>query len=239
MTHSFTKDGADICLIIPALNESENLVRLLPSVKHLVTRIIVVDNGSVDDTASVAEAGGAVVVSEPIRGYGSACQAGVTAAGNCDLLVFMDADLSDDVNKLPELVTPILRGEADFVLGSRMGLEGRKALSFMQRNGNRFACVLMRLKWGTNYTDLGPFRAVSHRAFGLLKMADRNYGWTVEMQIRAKKRGLRIKEIEVPYRRREFGASKVSGSLIEAVRAGFKILLVIAREAALKHKTLD
>ncbi len=234
MMHPLSKDEADICLIIPALNEGKNLVRLLPRVNPLVTRTIVVDNGSVDDTARVARAGGAVVVTEPVRGYGNACLSGVAAAGNCDLFVFMDADLSDEPNILPELVTPILRDEADFVLGSRMGPDGYQALSFLQRNGNRFACTLMRLIWGVEYTDLGPFRAISHRAYGMLEMKDRNYGWTIEMQIKVRQRGLRIKEIEVPYRHRVFGVSKVSGSLLDAFRAGFKILLVIARQAILK-----
>lgn len=220
-----------IHMIIPALNERETLPLLLKEVRHKVAKVIVVDNGSDDDTALVAKAGGAHVIVEPQRGYGRACLTGVAAAGPCDVLVFMDADFCDDPAKLEALVAPILRDEADFVLGSRMGPGAKESLSFPQFFGNRLACVLMRLFWGARFTDLGPFRAITPDALTRLDVRDQNFGWTVEMQISAVRHHLRIKEIPVPYRNRIHGKSKISGTLNGVLKAGYKILYVIAREA--------
>ncbi|MBL4679154.1 MAG: glycosyltransferase family 2 protein [Pseudomonadales bacterium] len=220
-----------VCIIIPALNEEETLPVLLDMILSQVAEVIVVDNGSEDDTSLVAKSKGAKLVFEPRRGYGQACLSGIAAAQEHDILVFLDADLSDDPRVLSKLLEPILRGEADFVVSSRMGVESRKAMSWVQRNGNRFACLLMNWRWRANYTDLGPFRAITMAALKTLDMKDLNYGWTVEMQIKACKKRLRVRELEVPYGQRAGGKSKVSGTLSGVVKAGSKILYIIAKEA--------
>lgn len=224
-------DNSQTCLVIPAFNEAESLAVLLPQVIDKVTKVIVVDNGSTDDTSNVARIAGAQVINEPRRGYGQACLAGIQAALPCDIVIFMDADLCDDPEFLQALISPLLEGDADFVLGSRMGAEAKKYLSPIQRHGNRFACWLMRLRWQSTYTDLGPFRAISTMALEKLNMSDTNYGWTVEMQIKAVRLELCIQEISVPYCHRQFGCSTVSGTLTGIIKAGAKILYVIAREA--------
>lgn len=222
-----------VCIIIPALDEEETLPILLGEVVGQVAEVIVVDNGSIDKTTSVAKDHGATVIFEPRRGYGQACLSGIQAAQRHDVIVFLDADLSDDAGYLTKLIEPILSGRADFVVSSRMGAESKKAMSWVQRYGNQFACHLMNWRWKAHYTDLGPFRAISMVALRVLEMRDLNYGWTVEMQIKACQKGLRIQELEVPYRQRMGGKSKVSGTLSGVVKAGSKILYVIAREAFL------
>ncbi|MFV2069694.1 MAG: glycosyltransferase family 2 protein, partial [Pirellulales bacterium] len=198
---------------------------------------IVVNNGSTDATQEVAEGLGATVVGEPRRGYGSACLAGLAAVNLSiatgepppQIVVFVDADYSDYPDLLPALVGPILAGEADFVLGSRlMGQRERGAMPPQSVWGNRLACFLIRALFGAHYTDLGPFRAIRYDALSRLQMVDRNFGWTVEMQIKAARADLRTLEIPVPYRRR-IGKSKISGTLSGTVRAGAKILHTIAR----------
>jgi hypothetical protein len=145
------------------------------------------------------------------------------------VVVFLDGDYSDHPERLPELVAPIFCGEADFVLGSRLlGEREPGAMPFQSLFGNRLACFLMRHLFGGRYTDLGPFRAIDYQALKGLGMADRNFGWTVEMQIKATRAGLRTLEIPVPYRRR-IGQSKISGTLAGTVKAGWKILYVIAK----------
>ena len=218
-------------LIIPALNEADSLPHLLASLPAGIDEVIVVDNGSSDATAQVAHGAGARVVSEPRRGYGQACLTGIAALRRCDVIVFLDADLCDDPARLGDLVQPIFEGRADMVLGTRMYPEVSAALTLPQRFGNRLACRLMRLFWGGRYTDLGPFRAISPAALQRLGMRDRDFGWTVEMQIKAARIGLSVREIPVPYRRRRFGRSKVSGTVSGVVGAGYKILYVIFREA--------
>jgi len=220
-----------VCIIIPALNEEATLPILLGMIKGEVSEVIVVDNGSRDRTAILAKEHGAKVVHEARRGYGQACLSGISAAKKHDIVVFLDADLSDDPSYLPQLLAPILCGEADFVVSSRMGVESRKAMTWIQRVGNQFACLLMNWRWKANYTDLGPFRAITMATLNKLEMKDPNYGWTVEMQIKACKKQLRICELEVPYRLRAGGKSKVSGTVSGVVKAGSKILYVIAREA--------
>lgn len=227
-----------VVVIIPAHNEEASLPLVLGDLSH-VGRVIVVDNGSADRTAHVASEAGASVVFEPRRGYGSACLAGLTnlqlmvAAGEVDpeVVVFLDGDYSDHPELLPQLVWPILRREADFVLGSRLlGAREPGAMPPQSLFGNRLACALMRLFWGARFTDLGPFRAISYSALQRLQMQDRNFGWTIEMQIKATIAGLRTLEIPVPYRRR-IGKSKISGTVIGTIKAGGKILYTIARFA--------
>ena len=226
-------DLSNVAVIIPALNEEASLPLVLRDLPK-VGRVLVVDNGSTDATARVAVEGGAIVVSEPQRGYGSACLRGLAALAEPNtmvprVVVFVDGDYSDHPNRLPELVAPILEGAADFVLGSRLlGEREPGAMPPQSLFGNRLACFLMRHLFGGRYTDLGPFRAIDYQALLRLQMIDRDFGWTVEMQIKALRAGLRILEIPAPYRRR-IGRSKISGTLTGTLKAGYKILYVIGK----------
>ncbi|HLJ11423.1 MAG TPA: glycosyltransferase family 2 protein [Planctomycetaceae bacterium] len=235
-------DLSRVAVIIPALNEEASLPLVLKDIPP-VGRVIVVDNGSSDRTAEVAAAAGAMVAREPRRGYGAACLRGLAALGVCNgeiehaaqVVVFLDGDYSDDPRALLQLVRPICDGVADFVLGSR--LVGRREPGAMPPQsvfGNRLACFLMRVLLGARYTDLGPFRAIGYQSLCKLKMSDRDFGWTIEMQIKAARMGLRTQEIPVVYRRR-IGKSKISGTVWGSVRAGYKILLVIAKYGWLRR----
>jgi glycosyltransferase involved in cell wall biosynthesis len=199
-----------------------------------IRQLIVVDNGSSDSTARVARDLGVEVVREPRRGYGSACLAGIAALRReITTVVFLDADGSDDPRDMARLLGPIARGEAEMVLASRVtGRREPGALSRQQQLGNAVATRLMQMIAGMRYTDLGPFRAIRRLALERLEMRDTDYGWTIEMQIKAKREGLRVLEIPANYRRRRGGKSKVSGTLSGAVLAGGKILWTIARHAA-------
>jgi glycosyltransferase involved in cell wall biosynthesis len=204
---------------------------VLAEVPRLVSRVIVVDNGSRDGTARVAEDAGAKVVYEPRRGYGRACLAGITAAEDAEILAFLDADHSDYPAQLVDILAPILAGEADLVIGSRsLGRRAPGAHPWHAVLGTRLCVGLMNALVGTRATDLGPFRAIRAEALGRLRMKDPTFGWTVEMQLKAKEAGLRVKEVPVDYRAR-IGRSKVSGTLSGTVRAGAKILGTIARHA--------
>jgi hypothetical protein len=153
-----------------------------------------------------------------------------------EVVAFLDADYSDHPDLLPQLVTPIQNGEADFVLGSRLlGEREPGAMPPQSVYGNKFACALMRLFFGADYTDLGPFRAIRYDALRMLGMADRNFGWTVEMQIKATRANLRTLEIPVPYRRR-IGVSKISGTVTGTIKAGWKILYTIAKYGLRRRK---
>lgn len=225
-------DLSTSAVVIPALNEEASICQVLGSLPA-VGRLVVVDNGSNDATASLAREAGAEVVAEPRRGYGSACLAGLEALAQGDcvpaFVVFLDADASDDASLLPELVAPILADKADFVLGSRMlGKREPGAMPPVAVFGNYLASWLMRTFWGAPYTDLGPFRAIRYDRLFELGMVDRDYGWTMEMQIKAHRRGLRIREVPVPYRRR-VGVSKISGTVRGSIAAGVKILTTLAR----------
>ncbi len=222
---------SNVLVIIPVLNEERSLPLVLEALPP-VGRIIVVDNGSTDGSVLVAESMGAEVVREPRRGYGSACLRGL-AQIECkntkspEVVVFLDGDFSDHPEQLPLLVEPILAGNFDFVLGSRlMGRRERGAMPFQSRFGNRLACWLIWLLWGASYTDLGPFRAIRWTSLRSLDMQDRSFGWTVEMQIKAVLFKLRTREIPVNYRRR-VGISKISGTISGTIRAGYKILATI------------
>jgi hypothetical protein len=171
------------------------------------------------------------VAFEPRPGYGRACLAGIAVLSRDppDIVAFADGDGSDGLENLPTLLRPIMAGEADLVLAQRV-VATRRALSPQQRFGNWLATRLIRILWGHRYTDLGPMRAISWGALDRLNMADRDFGWTVEMQIRALKTGLQVIECPLPYRDRTAGRSQVSRSFIGGVRAGVKILWVIGRE---------
>lgn len=230
-----------VAVLLPALNEEQALplvLRELPS--EWVDEIIVCNNGSTDATAQVAMDAGARVVDEPRRGYGRAClsglellfgerapdpgQAPLESFGPDDWVVFLDADHSDYPEDLPELLAPLLHGQAEMVIGSRiLGGASREALLPQAWFGNKLACGLMLLFFGARYTDLGPFRAIRVDALRHLKMVDEDYGWTVEMQLKAQVAGLRHVEVPVRYRAR-IGTSKVTGTWRGSFGAGYKIL---------------
>jgi glycosyltransferase involved in cell wall biosynthesis len=222
-----------IDVVIPALNEEASLPLVLAALPHPpVRRVVVADNGSADGTARVAREGGAVVVPAARRGYGSACLAGLDHLRRNDppdVVVFVDADFSDSPEELPRLVAPILAGEADLVIGSRvLGRRERGALLPQARAGNLVACLLIRLLYRHRYTDLGPFRAARWDALERLGMSDPNFGWTAEMQVKALRHGLRVTEVPVSYRKR-VGVSKITGTVTGTVRAGYKILWTVLR----------
>lgn len=230
------RNGVIVAAIIPALNEEAALPGVIASIPEWVERIIVVDNGSTDQTGSVARAAGAVVISEPTRGYGRACQAGIAHASDGphvspDVLVFLDADGSDVPEQMHRLVDPIAAGRADMVIGSRTrGTLTPGAMTAPQRLGNALAPALIHWLWGERYSDLGPFRAIRFSSLRSLRMDDNTYGWTVQMQIRAARAGLRAMEVPVDYRRRRAGKSKISGTVRGVVKAGMKILSCVGQE---------
>jgi len=221
-----------VALIIPALNEEAAIGATLDGLGPLgLGQIVVVDNGSTDRTAEVAAAHGAQAVGEPRRGYGQACLAGIAALHPAaETVAFMDADGSDDPTDLERLLVPIHSGQADMVIGSRvLGERERGSLPAHQHFGNLLATTLLRLFYGGRFTDLGPFRAIRRDTLEQLKMRDTNFGWTVEMQIKALRQGLRVMEIPVCYRKRRLGKSKISGTLRGSIGAGSKIIWTILR----------
>jgi len=217
-----------ISVIIPAFNEEQSIGLVLDALpEDDLHEMIVVDNNSTDNTARVAIEKGARVVEERQRGYGSACLKGISELDDPHIVVFLDGDFSDYPEEIVKLVEPIESGKADFVLGSRMMLpESRLALLPQSRYGNQLAVFLMRLFFRHQYTDLGPFRAIRYEALKSLDMQDTNFGWTVEMQIKAVKKGLRILEVPVKYRER-IGVSKITGTFSGTIKAGTKIIYTI------------
>ena len=216
-------------VIIPVFNEEKSVghvVRDLP--KNWVREIVVVNNGSLDASSAVAEEAGAKVLDEPIKGYGRACLKGIEYLKKKqdppDVVVFLDGDYSDHPEELPDLVEPILNGDYDMVIGSRkLGQKEKGAMEPQAVFGNWLATRLLKLLYGYSFTDLGPFRAIKWEQLLDLGMVDKDFGWTVEMQVKAAKKGLKYKEVPVSYRRR-IGVSKVTGTLKGTLMAGYKIL---------------
>ncbi len=219
-----------VAVIIPAYNEAPSIakvVRAIPS--DLNATVIVVNNGSTDKTVEEAKHAGAIVLDESRKGYGWACLKGIEYAqkDGADLLVFMDGDFSDYPSEMSLLIDPILEGKMDFVLGSRvLGERERGSLTPQQVFGNWLATRMIRIFYGARFSDLGPFRAIRTDALNSLKMSDKTYGWTIEMQIKAAKKKLRFCEIPVSYRKR-IGVSKVSGTVKGTVLAGIKIIWAV------------
>jgi glycosyltransferase involved in cell wall biosynthesis len=230
-------DLSPISVIIPALNEAESIGQVVASMPwHLIAECIVVDNGSTDATASIAQGNGARVITSP-RGYGAACNAGSDAAlSTSSILVYMDGDGSDIIDDLPHLITPIVNNGADFVIASR--IRGQREPGSMlpsQVFAGHLVGTLLRAFQGVRYTDMGPFRAIRRSSLEKLQMSEMTYGWNLEMQIRAAQHNLRILEIPVNYRRRIGGTSKVSGDFKASIRAAIRILTVLFR-TGLSHR---
>ncbi len=225
-----------VAVLIPALDEEETLPSLLADLRtRSVGPVVVVDNGSTDRTPDIAVDGGAYLVTEPDRGYGASCLAGVDFLRSMPsppaVLVFLDADHAEGPAQIGRLTDPILRGEADLALGVRKrGGGGVGTLFPHARFGNRLVLSMTRLLFGRSFRDLPPFRAIDFRKLKEMEMDDRSWGWTLQMQIRAARRAFRITEIEVAHGARSGGKSKISGSVIGTVRAGSKMLLTLLRE---------
>jgi glycosyltransferase involved in cell wall biosynthesis len=222
-----------LSVIIPALNEEESLPVVLTQLPwSILHQVIVVDNGSQDRTAEVAAATGASVVHEPRRGYGSACMAGVRAAAEADILIFLDADGSFDAHEIPRLIDPIEHGEAELVLGSRLaGIREPGAMPLHGVMGNWLVARVIGRLAGIPLTDLGPFRAITQRALACLQMEEHTYGWPSEMIVKAAQCGIPIREVPVRYRRRHGGQSKVSGTWRGTIGASYRILKVTYKYA--------
>lgn len=216
-------------VIIPAFNEEESIGKVIGHLPAELTRkIIVANNGSTDNTKKVALESGATVVDQTQKGYGNACLKAMEYINNLpthpDILVFIDGDFSDYPEQLSHVILPITNDEYDMVIGSRvLGKREKGALLPQQRLGNAIACSLIKLFYGYSFTDLGPFRAIRYQKLLQLDMQDRNFGWTVEMQIKAAKQRLKCTEVAVDYRKR-IGQSKVSGTFTGSIKAGYKIL---------------
>ncbi|MFL6248541.1 MAG: glycosyltransferase family 2 protein [Thermoanaerobaculia bacterium] len=230
-----------VALIIPALDEEHAIGALLEAIDRTAVRdVIVGDNGSRDATAAVARARGAQVVRVDERGYGAACAGALTAiADDVDIVLFMDADGSDDPAEIPLVLEPLLANRADLAIGSRaLGTVERGALTPQQRFGNWLATRMIALLYGHRYTDLGPFRAIRRDLLDRIAMRDRRYGWTVEMQIRALQLGARVVEVPVRYRKR-VGKSKISGTVTGVVKAGWWIIWTIVKYARGSRRGLE
>jgi glycosyltransferase involved in cell wall biosynthesis len=227
-----------IAAVIPALDEAPAIGRVVAGMRAQsavpLARVIVVDNGSSDGTGGLARAAGATVVREERRGYGWACHAGVLAAGDADVIVLLDGDAADEPGDLPRVLGPLVRGEAELVVGSRaLGSRERGAMTRPQILGNRLAAWLMRALYGVRVTDLGPFRAIRRADLLALDPREMGYGWSVEMMVKGARAGYRYREVPVHYRRR-IGSSKVGGTLRGCLGAGRDILATTVRYARWK-----
>jgi glycosyltransferase involved in cell wall biosynthesis len=231
-----------VSAVIPALNERDAIAAVVHGVLAAGIRdVIVVDNGSDDDTAARAAEAGARVVREPRRGYGRACRAGVAAVPpDATAVLFLDGDGSDDPRDIPALLGPVTAGTYDFVIGSRTrGEREPGALNASQRLAGRLAGLAMRVLYGVRYTDMCPLRAIRADALASLGMREETYGWNLEMQMRAAQAGLRILEIPVRHRHRQGGRSKVSGSLTGTIRAATRLTVTLVRLAwSTRHRAV-
>lgn len=231
-----SKNFFQVYVLIPAYNEEKSIASVIKAIpKKWVTEIIVINNNSDDKTAEIARNCGATVYKEAKKGYGYACLTGIEYLKakipprliSTSIIVFLDGDYSDYPQELPQIVRPITEQNKDLVIGSRaLGKQTKDAMFAHQKFGNWLASKLILLLYGIKFTDLGPFRAIRFDKLLNLKMADKTYGWTVEMQVKAAKKGLSCTEVPVSYRKR-IGVSKVSGTLKGSVLAGYKIITTI------------
>ena len=223
-----------IVVIIPAYNEEGSIAKVIQELPaNLVTEIIVVDNNSTDKTFDNAKKAGATVLFQELKGYGNACLLGIDYLKKMktppSIVVFIDGDYSDYPKQLPVVIKPIVDDDYDLVIGSRsLGVKAKGSMTPQQLIGNKLATTLMRWLYKTNYTDLGPFRAIKYSSLIALNMVDKNYGWTVEMQLKAAKLKMKTCEVAVDYRKR-IGISKVSGTVRGTIGAGYKIITTIFR----------
>ena len=217
-----------ISVLIPAFNEEKSIAQVIKELpRDVVDEIVVIDNASTDATHEIALRNGAKVVKEPHRGYGAACLKGIESINNTDIVVILDGDHSDYPEQINRLVDPIAAGEADFVIGSRvLGRLEDGALTPQQYWGNKLAVFMIHRLFGYRFTDMGPFRAIRYESLKKLDMQDKDFGWNAEMQIKAVKSGLKIKEVPVDYRKR-IGDSKISGTISGTIKAGTKIIFTI------------
>ncbi len=218
-----------VVVIIPAINEEESLPKVIKDIPNYVDETIVVDNGSTDKTIAVAKQAGATVLRESERGYGAACLKAIDYIKDkyFDIIVFLDGDYSDFPEEMDLLLKPIIEENYEVVIGSRiLGKREKGAMLPQAIFGNWLASFLIKLFWGYSFTDLGPFRAIKYSSFLKLNMKDRNYGWTVELQIKAAKQRMMCKEVPVSYRKR-IGKSKVTGTINGTAKASVKILYLI------------
>jgi glycosyltransferase involved in cell wall biosynthesis len=216
-----------ISVVIPTLNEAEAIGEVVSAVpEDRVQDIFVVDNGSTDNTVLQATLAGAQVVHEPRKGYGSACLAGAKAAINSDIIVFLDGDRSDDPRQLNAVVSPVIKDQADLVIGSRLrGTIEKGAMPIHGRLGNRLIVLILRLLYGVRITDIGSFRAIKTGVLLDLNMEQMTYGWPVEMVVKAASKGLRIQSVPISYRKR-IGVSKVTGTIKGTILATYYMFLV-------------
>jgi glycosyltransferase involved in cell wall biosynthesis len=222
-----------IDVLIPAYNEENSVGKVIQDIPKVVRHIVVVNNNSNDQTRTVAEDAGGIVLDEPQQGYGKACLTGISFIDSLDeapdVLVFLDADYSDFPQELALLIEPIIHEDFDMVIGSRAkGNREAGSMTIPQVFGNWLATTLMRYIYKVDYSDLGPFRAIKWLKLKELRMKDENYGWTIEMQIKAAKKGFKTTEVAVNYKKR-IGYSKISGTFKGTVMAGYKILLTVFR----------
>lgn len=219
-----------VCLIIPALNESSAIGKVIEDIPNeLVDKVIVVDNGSTDNTSNVAKSHGAIVIVEPRRGYGNACLAGISFLEKFspEIVVFIDGDYSSDPKEIDKVLIPILKDEADLVIGCRVSTKMEKeAMPLHARLGNWFALNLIKIIYEHSFSDPGPFRAIKWENLKNLQMESPTHGWTVEMMIKALRSNMRIAEVEVSYRKR-IGKSKISGTVTGTIKAGYNIIATI------------
>ncbi len=224
-----------IKVVIPAYNEAQSIGLVLRDIPAFVDEVIVVNNNSSDDTFNAAELGGATVLNEPRKGYGSACLKGlqyIADSNGCDIVVFIDADYSDHPEEMPMLLEPIVAHNKALVIGSRAtGKKEPGSMTPQQVFGNKLAVFLIKVFFKYQFTDLGPFRAITWQALQQINMVDTNYGWTVEMQAKALKLQLACTEVPVSYRKRTLGVSKVSGTIKGSLMAGYKIIKTIFKYA--------